>query len=551
MTEQQQPFDPSMFKTLEEMKAAGFVEEAENFEESVDFQGKTGFVRKGMSLEASLSEVAENENLKEVSTEYFYFREDQRGDAERKILSETLNNAVERCNGGEMTGEIFDGLVAQYESLFSRAAIFSPVYDAIVLNPKDSAEDKPRSVYFSRNFLVLLCYSELAKKGMSLSEETEQRYQPIVQSYIDYRQWQTRVAKGEKEQSAEITHSGENLAEQLAKMRKAMDILFPLLQKLQYAKPEDFDNLKQQLIEDSSGSQNGAELLSSAGPSTWSHASFSYFYQPFTSAELLCLLSDESMLELSNIQTVPDALKFIESQPLNGKRIAEIGGNQTSMLIALGAEVENASSGEAASKGLGDNIVTLDNWKNFFREGYYDLTCSHMVLDAGSGIEYMRPNVYNELSYDKKKNKVTPATEFYSIMSQMTKDKGVSLHVGLRFLLSGGLPTPAQSEQEQRHQNIFMDGKSTLARAIDEDGHRITQSYDTTLGGSGYNNSDILFEKFDYTFGFRIKNILTQQDNRELGIAGDLVALEKQHPPTIQTFSDIENYRNSNQFHQG
>lgn len=154
--------------------------------------------------------------------------------------------------------------------------------------------------------------------------------------------------------------------------------------------------------------------------SEWRHASFSVDNSKAMTVQLQWLLDEDAWQDFVNIQNDDDAIGFIEKQPLRGKKIAEIGGDQTSVLMRLGAEVDNTVTIRAKQPDQSVSNINLDNWRDYY-EGDYDLVFTSMVMDRGTGIDEMR-GIYTD-------NTQAACWEMHVTCSAMLRMGGMAIHI--------------------------------------------------------------------------------------------------------------------------
>ncbi|MDO8472051.1 MAG: hypothetical protein Q7S64_02825 [bacterium] len=172
---------------------------------------------------------------------------------------------------------------------------------------------------------------------------------------------------------------------------------------------------------------------SDAGPLDYErmqHTSFQVDYPSFLAVQLLNILNEQQWSEFVDLSTEAGVNSFIESQPLKGMRVAEIGGDQSSVLMRLGAEVDNSTTLVTEDMSESElarlHAINLDNWQQVYT-GDYDMVCSHMVMDTGTNIEQMRPEYTT--TGDQVRGIEYACMELHEVCNAMLKSGGLAIHV--------------------------------------------------------------------------------------------------------------------------
>lgn len=294
-------------------------------------------------------------------------------------------------------------------------------------------------IHFPHNFLSIKAYEKVRASGRMVSKDLEKQIQPLIEEYQSLLESQkTKKEIGEKEND-EFWLRRKELSEKMKLAKKAVNFLFRVLGEEE--KDPGLTQVRAAII---------AQDLKAL-----QDTSFAYFSEAYINGILINLLNPERLNQLYEIKSVQSAREFIRSQPLSGMKIAEIGGGATTILEKLGAEVDNRDTLE--KKGLDEeqkNIlhkINLDNWERVYKAGNYDLVCSHMVMDAGSGIEEMRPEYKLELDTG------SAVMELHQVCNKMMKIGAISVHVG-DAALDRSLSVISDYEQYQKYIDLLGDG---------------------------------------------------------------------------------------------
>lgn len=272
------------------------------------------------------------------------------------------------------------------------------------IEEKKSPSKTPTVSYASHNLAIALAYRQYSKDGLVLLPEVKNKYAKIFEAW-------DALASNVREWNRKLEEVGDNvgiLQERITQCKTAADLVYAQCLKSQTATPI-----------------NPAREATMFG---LEHTAFDSAYAGFFRIQLVNLLSPEQWQQLLAVTNETEAESFIASKPFSGKRFAEIGGSHSSAFIELGASVDNPSTiqerGLASERGAELNSISLSNYSDFYSAGSYDCVTSHMVLDKGTGFEYLVKR--DAMSGDANKS----AIELLAVSNHMLRPEGVSMHVG-------------------------------------------------------------------------------------------------------------------------
>lgn len=342
--------------------------------------------------------------------------------------------------GKEITAEAeFDKLCEEkYQSLKEE-----------ILEAANYEEDRERSYSWNRkhrwikytphNLAIALVCDELAEKGVSLPEETTNKIQRTIDAWTSLKQNTQRVwtegPNAQKEQHLKT----EAFVKKLEISKKAGGLVYNICCHLQ----------------NKTGANESTYVTSF---SDLRNASFDRAYKGFFRAQLAYMLPETEWEHLIGIETEDEALEFINSKPLTGKKIAEVGGTHSSVFESLGATVVNPDTKkkEGISPEETKNLysINLSNYERIYGKGEYDIVTSHMVLDEGTGFE-------NVAGGDTDK----AGLELHTVFSHMLKEGGLSIHVGHCAYSDVPYQLTIDPDLEKQHVLIFADGDEDNIRS--------------------------------------------------------------------------------------
>lgn len=354
----------------------------------------------------------------------------------------------------------------------------------------------------SDNYIKLLIYDELKKQGRIFDEIVDKELVELAKLKDSIIKTANLHFERQNEIGKEVEENNKILLEKLKAGEKSALFLFNYLEWIKKGKREQLEELSTQ-----------REKSSAVMGFGFSETSFHRSYPAFLNIQLTTLLSGEQFTDFARIETLEDAERFVQSKPLSGKRIAEVGGSQTSVFEILGAVVDNPETLIKDGKFNQDLVynINLETWDKVYREDSYDLVCSQMVLDKGTGIESMREDDY------------PVGVEMHSVFNKMLKNGGISLHItgaltwgnydkgyGEKAVM---VPFKKRLDQNQKRLKEKLLGKSQSASGFQGD---------PGLFIGDFIHSEVIPESefFVDELGFKVKIYLPAQD---CNVAGEYV----------------------------